>query len=59
MSSSLRLVYFVIGLMNSLLNLPNGQVKFLQEEFKLEKYCKTNNNLLKVLIKSSGFEAVF
>ena len=35
---SLRLVDFAIGLMNSVLNLPDGQVIFLGE-FKLQKNC--------------------
>ena len=42
MSDSLRLVDFAIGLVNSVLNLPDGQVKFF-EEFKLQiKNCVIN-----------------
>ena len=40
-SDSPGLVDFVIGLVNSVLNLPNGQVKFF-EEFKLQKNCEIN-----------------
>ena len=40
-SDSLKLVDFVSGLMNSVLNLPDGQVKFF-EEFKLQKNCEIN-----------------
>ena len=36
-----RLVDLTIGLVNSVLSLPNGQVKFLGE-FILHKYCETN-----------------
>ena len=32
---------FVIGLVNCVLNLPDGQVKFF-EEFKLQKNCEIN-----------------
>ena len=35
------LVEFAIGLVNSVLNLPKGQVKFF-EEFKLHKNCVIN-----------------
>ena len=42
MSDSLRLVDFAIGLVNSVLNLPNGQVKYF-EEFKLQKNCEINS----------------
>ena len=41
MSDSPGLVDFAIGLVNSVLNLPNGQVKFF-EEFKLHKNCVIN-----------------
>ena len=41
MSDSLGLVDFAIGLANSVLNFPNGQVKFF-EEFKLHKSCVIN-----------------
>ena len=35
-------VDFAIGLVNFVLNLPNGQVKFF-EEFKLQKNCEINS----------------
>ena len=41
MSDSLRLVDFAIGLVNSVINLPDRQVK-LFEEFKLQKNCEIN-----------------
>ena len=41
MSDSLGLVDFAIGLVNSVINLPDGQVKFF-EEFKLQKNCEIN-----------------
>jgi len=41
-SDSLGLLDFAIGLMNSVLNLPNGQVNFF-EEFKLQKNCAINS----------------
>ena len=41
MSNSLGLVDFAIGLVSSVINLPDGQVKFF-EEFKLQKYCQIN-----------------
>ena len=34
-------MYFAIGLVNSVLNLPDGQVKFF-EEFRLFKNCVIN-----------------
>ena len=37
----LGLVDFAIGLVNSVINLANGQVKFF-EEFKLQKNCEIN-----------------
>ena len=40
-SDSLRLVDFAIGLVNSVINLPDRQVK-LFEEFKLQKNCEIN-----------------
>ena len=40
-SDSPGLVDFAIGLVNSVINLPDGQVKFF-EEFKLQKYCQIN-----------------
>ena len=41
MSDSPRLVDFAIGLVNSVINLPDRQVK-LFEEFKLQKNCEIN-----------------
>ena len=41
-SDSPGLLDFVIGLVNSVLNLPDGQVKFF-EEFKLQKNCEINS----------------
>ena len=41
-SDSLGLVGFFIGLVNSVLNLLDGQVKFF-EEFKLHKNCEINS----------------
>ena len=40
-SHSTGLVDFAIGLVNSVINLPDGQVKFF-EEFKLQKNCEIN-----------------
>ena len=40
-SDSPWLVDFAIGLVNSVINLPDGQVNFF-EEFKLQKNCKIN-----------------
>ena len=48
MSNSPGLVNFAIGLVNSVLNLPNGQVKFFGE-FKLHKNCVINPAHQKVL----------
>ena len=42
MSDSLGLVDFAIGLVNSVLNLPDGQVKYF-EEFNLQKNCEINS----------------
>ena len=39
MSDSPRLVGFAIGLVNSVINLPDGQVKFF-EESKSERNCE-------------------
>ena len=39
MSDSPELVDFAIGLVNSVINLPDGQVNFF-EEFKLQKNCE-------------------
>ena len=44
-SDSPRLVDFAIGLVNSVLNLPDGQVKYV-EEFNLQKNCEINNIIL-------------
>ena len=41
-SDSPGLVDFAIGLVNSVHNLPDGQVKFF-EEFKLQKNCEINS----------------
>ena len=41
MSDSPGLVDFAIGLAESVINLPDGQVKFY-EEFKLQKNCEIN-----------------
>ena len=41
-SDSPGLVDFAIGLVNFVLNLPNGKVKFF-EEFKLQKNCEINS----------------
>ena len=41
MSDSPGLVDFAIGLVNSVINLPDEQVKFF-EEFKLQKNCEIN-----------------
>ena len=41
MSDSPGLVDFAIGLVNSVINLPDGQGKFF-EEFKLQKNCEIN-----------------
>ena len=41
MSDSLGLLNFAIGLVNSVINLPDGQVKFF-EEFRLQENCEIN-----------------
>ena len=41
MSDSPGLVDFAVGLVNSVINLPDGQVKFF-EEFKLQNNCEIN-----------------
>ena len=41
MSGSRGLVDFAIGLVNSVFNLPDGQLNFF-EEFKLQKNCEIN-----------------
>ena len=48
MSDSPGLVDFAIGLVNAVLDLPDGQVKFF-EEFKLQKNCEINL-LIKTLL---------
>ena len=40
-SDTPELLDFAIGLVNPVINLPNGQVKFF-EEFKLQKNCEVN-----------------
>ena len=47
-SNSPGLVDFAIGLVNSVLNLPNRQVKYF-EEFNLQKNCETNSVHQKIL----------
>ena len=47
-SDTLGLVDFAIGLLNSVLNLPDGQVKYF-EEFNLQKNFKINSAHQKVL----------
>ena len=42
MSAGPWLVDFAIGLVNSVLNLPDGQVKYL-EEFNLQENCEINS----------------
>ena len=41
-SDSLELMYFAYGLVNSVFNLPNGQVMFF-EEFEWQKNCEINS----------------
>ena len=41
MSDSPGLLDFAIGLVNSVINLPDGQVKFF-EEFKIQENCEIN-----------------
>ena len=41
MSDTPGLLDFAMGLVNPVINLPNGQVKFF-EEFKLQKNCEVN-----------------
>ena len=50
-SNSMGLVDFVIGLMNFVLNLPDGQVEVL-EEFKLQKNCEINSAHQNVFVAS-------
>ena len=47
-SDSLGLVDFAIGLVNSVLNLPDRQVKYV-EEFNLQKNFKINSAHQKIL----------
>ena len=47
-SDSPGLVDFAIGLVNSVINLPDGQVKFF-EKIKLQKNCEIN-----LLMKTFG-----
>ena len=47
-SDSPGLVDFAIGLVISVLNLPNGQVKYF-EEFNLQKNCEINSAHQKIL----------
>ena len=42
MSDSPGIVYFAVGLVNFVLNLADGQVKFF-EGFKLQKNCEINS----------------
>ena len=42
-SNSTGLVYFAIGLVNSVFNLPDGQLVMFLEEFKLKKSCEINS----------------
>ena len=48
MSDSPGLVDFAIGLVNSVLNLPDGQVKYF-EEFNLQKKVEINSAHQKIL----------
>ena len=48
MSDSPGLLDFAIGLGNSVINLPDGQVKFF-EEYKLQKNCEINLLIKKFL----------
>ena len=50
-SNSLGLVDFAIGLMNFVLNLPDGQVEVL-EEFKLQNNCEINSAHQNVFVAS-------
>ena len=47
-SDSLGLVDFAIGRLNSVFNLPEGQVMFF-EEFELQKNCEINSASQNVL----------
>ena len=48
MSDSPGLVDVAVGLANSVLNLPDGQVKYF-EEFKVQKNCEINSAHQKIL----------
>ena len=48
MSDSPGLVDVAVGLANSVLNLPDGQVKYF-EEFKVQKNCEINSTHQKIL----------
>ena len=50
-SESPGLVDFAIGLVNSVLNMPNGQVKSF-EEFNLQKNCEINSAHQKISVAS-------
>ena len=58
MSDSPGLVDFTSGLVNSVLNLPNGQVKFF-EEFKLQKNCEINSAHQNVFGATAVVEVMF
>ena len=47
MFDGLGLVDFAIGLANSVLNLPDGQVKYF-EEFNLQKNCEISSSHQKI-----------
>ena len=49
MFDSPGLMDFAIGLVNSVLNLPDGQAKFFAE-FKLQKNCEINSAHQSVLV---------
>ena len=60
MSDSPGLVDFAIGLVNSVINLSDGQVKFF-EEFKLQKNCEIHlliKTFLGLLEMTSEWQAV-
>ena len=57
-SDSPGLVDFTSGLVNSVLNFPNGQVKFF-EEFKLQKNCEINSAHQKVFGATAVVEMTF
>ena len=50
-SDSPRLVDFAIALVNSVLNLPDGQVTFF-DEFKLKENCEINSARQKAFVAS-------